>query len=305
MRLPEVPLDDRDVPGPRQRGPDPHRPELPGVDRAQRLRPRHHADRAVRLDDRDGHLPAQPDPRQAARGADGAARDHPRAAHRGARRAALPPRGAGDRAGLHPGGGTEVGTLRTPSDESIVFQTRRGLHHPGRAAHDLRRRARPCGQGRRRRRRRRAAEGPRPAPVRRARRSSATRSTSASSIRSVAPADAARRRLLAGARRGRRPRGPAAALGDLVREGPGGWAECDVLLDTHRRLQLRHRRSSSCSSRRDTSRSAWAASAGTGCAAGSTTGPAPARRPRRSPTRPRSTRSPPRRSARSSPSRTP
>ena len=55
------------------------------MDRAQRLRPGRHADRALRLDDRDGHLPAQPDPGQAARRADGAARDRARAGHAPAR----------------------------------------------------------------------------------------------------------------------------------------------------------------------------------------------------------------------------
>ena len=41
------------LPGPRLRGAPAHRARVPGVDRAQRLRPRHHADRAVRVDDRD------------------------------------------------------------------------------------------------------------------------------------------------------------------------------------------------------------------------------------------------------------
>ena len=75
-------------------------PRLPGVDRAQRLRPRHHADRAVRVDDRDDDLPAQPRAGQAPRRAAGAAR-HP--ARRPERRHAPSLRfrlaGAADRAG--------------------------------------------------------------------------------------------------------------------------------------------------------------------------------------------------------------
>ena len=64
------------LPGPRLRGAAADQPRLPGVDRAQRLRPRHHADRAVRVDDGDDDLPAQPRAGQAPRGAARAAR-HP------------------------------------------------------------------------------------------------------------------------------------------------------------------------------------------------------------------------------------
>ena len=64
------------LPGPRLRGAPAHHALVPGVDRAQRLRPRHHADRAVRVDDGDDDLPAQPRAGQAARHAARAAR-HP------------------------------------------------------------------------------------------------------------------------------------------------------------------------------------------------------------------------------------
>ena len=48
------------VPGHRRRGQAAHPAVLPGVDEPQRLRPRCRADRAVRLDERDGAVPRQP-----------------------------------------------------------------------------------------------------------------------------------------------------------------------------------------------------------------------------------------------------
>ena len=100
---------------------------------------------------------------------------------------------------------------------------------------------------------------------------------------------AGRRRRLAGARRGRRPRGPAAALGGLPgrqRLGGGGGPR-----GPHRRLQLRRRHGRAAAAAALGGRSRSAATACTGCAAGSTTRRATAapRRPTRS--RPRSTRS--------------
>ena len=62
------------LPGAGLGGAAPHRPELPGMDRAQRLRPRDHADRAVRVDDRHADLPGQPGAGQAPRRAARAAR---------------------------------------------------------------------------------------------------------------------------------------------------------------------------------------------------------------------------------------
>ena len=117
------------------------------------------------------------------------------------------------------------------------------------------------------------------------------------------PADRGRRRRLAGARRRREPRGPAAALGGLpgrrrVARGRGARGP-------HRRLQLRlrHRARSSCRRARRSSR--WPATGCTGCAAGSTTRPATAAPRRPTPSRRRSTRSPPAWSARGCPPRTP
>ena len=140
------------------------------------------------------------------------------------------------------------------------------------------------------RRRRRQARRRRPARVREPAR---RRRRALPRLRGAArpPADRGRRRRLAGARRGREPRGPAAALGGLpgrrrVARGRGARGP-------HRRLQLRlrHGRRSSCRRARRSSR--WPATACTGCAAGSTTRPATAAPRRPTPSRRRSTRSPP------------
>ena len=167
------------------------------------------------MDDRDDDLPAQPRAGQAARRAARAARHPARRPERGDHRACAsgwPSRRrepilipGGDDRGRHAAHGQRGGG-RLPG--------RRGLHDPGGPPGRLRAAARRPGQGRRPRRRRGAAAGRRPARVRHRRRRSATRSTSASRSRSPA-ADAGRRRRLAGARRRRGPRGPAAALGGL------------------------------------------------------------------------------------------
>ena len=87
VRLPEIQLDDRRFQDLVSEARTAHHARLPGVDRAQRLRPRHHADRAVRVDDGDDDLPAQPRAGQAPRGAAGPARHPPRRPERGAPRA--------------------------------------------------------------------------------------------------------------------------------------------------------------------------------------------------------------------------
>ena len=197
-------------------------PRLPGVDRAQRLRPGHHADRAVRVDDRDDDLPAQPRAGQAARRAARAARHPARRPERGhAPSCASGSPAPADRAGRRsPAATTEVGTPRTASDESIVFQVERGLHDPAGAPDGLRASQRAgAAQGRRRRRRRGAPAGRRPARLRHAaegRRRALPRLRRRRSARLLLRD---RRRRLAGPRRRRGSRGPAAALGGLRRAG--------------------------------------------------------------------------------------
>ena len=60
VRLPEIEPRRPRLPGARVGGAHAHRAALPGVDRAQRLRPGHHAHRALRVDDRDDDVPPQP-----------------------------------------------------------------------------------------------------------------------------------------------------------------------------------------------------------------------------------------------------
>ena len=118
------------------------------------------------------------------------------------------------------------------------------------------------------------------------------------------PADERRRRGVAGARRGRGPDRPAAALGGLGRRRrvasrprcsqdlTGGFNYGSGAVE----LQLPPtQRACSC----------WAASACTGCAAASTSSPRPGASGASTPRRRRSTRSPPRRSARCCRRRTP
>ena len=128
-----------------------------------------------------------------------------------------------------PGGDTEVGTLRTATEESIVFQVDEDFAIPPAAPGGLRGPARRQVQGHRRRRRDGAAAGRRPAAVQRARRRSATRCTSASRRTSRA-ARPGLDRGLDGPRRRREPRGPAAALGGLPAATATG-REAEVLED--------------------------------------------------------------------------
>ena len=193
-------------------------PALPGVDRAQRLRSRDHAGRAVRLADRDDHLPAQPRAGEAARDAARPARD-PSSSRRSRRR---PTCASGSSAPATepvaiPAGETEVGTVRTASEEAIVFQTTEDFTIPPRAA----RSPTPSSAAARSR----TSASPAASPSRRA----PTRlpfgtPPKAGDALYLGFDDAARehaargrRRLLAGARRRRRPRGSAAALGGLRR----------------------------------------------------------------------------------------
>ena len=186
VRLPEIQLDDRRFQDLVSEARLKISALVPGVDRAQRLRPRHHADRAVRVDDGDDDLPAQPRAGQAPRVAARAARHPPRRPQRRADQPALPAARAGGRAAGDRGRRTEVGTPRTATEESIVFQVDERLHDPGRGPGGLRAPARRPGQEHRPRRRRGQAGRRRPARVRAARPRSATRSTSASRSRSAA-----------------------------------------------------------------------------------------------------------------------
>ena len=171
------------LPGSRLRGAHADRARLPRVDRAQRLGPRHHADRAVRVDDGDDDLPAQPRAGQAARGAAGPAR-HP--ARRPERRHHEPALQAGRQAGrVDPDRGRQHRGRHAAHRARRVgdLPGRRGLHDPRDGARGLRAAAPRPGQGRRR--------SPTARPARRAptsspsapRRRSATRSTSASRSR--------------------------------------------------------------------------------------------------------------------------
>ena len=216
------------LPGPRLRGAPADQPRLPGVDRAQRLRPRHHADRAVRVDDRDDDLPAQPRAGQAPRRAARAARHPPRRPERRAHRPALPARRRPPRSrsrSRRRDRGRHAAHARTRS-RSSSRSTRTSRSRPLRPAAYVVAARRP-GQGRRRRRRRRRARRA-PTSCRSARRPrSATRSTSASRSRSArlllqVDVDASQAR---GA--GVEPRGPAAALGGLAgRRAAGRRPRC-------------------------------------------------------------------------------
>ena len=280
MRLPEIELDDRRFQDLVYEARMRISRALPGVDRAQRLRPRHHADRAVRVDDGDDDLPAQPRAGQAARHAARAARDPARRPDRRARttvRFRLVARRRSSRSRSRRAT-TEVGTLRTATEESIVFQTTDDFTiPPARPIAYVRRARRRSTEGRRRRGRRGAAAGRRPARRSARRRRSATRSTSASTTPLGAAAAARRRRGLAGARRRRRPRGPAAALGGRrrARRRLGARRACSR---TSPAASTTARARSSCSCRRDTRpRRVAGAARCTGCAAGSTSARAPAR----------------------------
>ena len=205
------------------------------------------------------------------------------------------------RADPDPGGATEVGTPRTADRGVGDLPGRRGLHDPRDAPRGLRAAAPRPGQGRRLCRRRGAAAGRRPARVRLA---AAGRRRAVPRLRGAArpAADADRRRRLAGPRRGREPRGPAAALGGLPgrrRVGAGRRAR-----GPHRRLQLRLRHGGARAAAALGGRRRSAGTACTGCAAASPRRPRPDARAPPTSTRRRSTRSPPRRWARGCPPRT-
>ena len=111
------------LPGPRRRRQAARPAALPGVDRPQRVRPGRHADRAVRVDDRPARLPAQPRPGPPLR-------QVPRA-HRRHACSRRPPPGtdvtfwlsAPQPDVVHDPAGTQVATVRTETDEAIVFAT--------------------------------------------------------------------------------------------------------------------------------------------------------------------------------------
>ena len=139
-----------------------------------------------------------------------------------------------------PAGTTEVGTIRTASEESIVFQTSYDFTIPPARpmAYLVERAGAPKNVG--------VAsgvarpEGLRPAGLRAA---AQGRQRALPRLRHLAraPAPAHRRRLLAGARRGRGSRGPAAALRGLRRAVGEQLERGDGALRPHGRLQLRLR----------------------------------------------------------------
>ena len=195
--------------------------------------------------------------------------------------------------------GTEIGTVRTATEESIVFQVRGRLHDRPAAACGVRDRARRRGQGDRSRGRRRAPARARPDPVRAAARSSGTRSTSGSSRASRGCSCRSRSRPRWRAAPGVRPEDPPlrweASQGARRLDGGRGARR------PHRRLQLRLRERSSSNARPARGWSRSRAGGCTGFGAGSPRRRASAARPPPTSTRPRSTGSPPRRSARCSP----
>ena len=224
------------------------------------------------------------------------------AAHRGARRPALPARRAAHRAGRHPGGETEVGTPRTPGEEPIVFQTlddftipaARPTPTPSSAAAPPRTSASPPAW--------REPKGPDQLPFGTpptvgdalylgfdvAARAPAAAASTSTARRRAAPAST--------------PRTRRCAWEVSSGEAPGGWAEAHGARGHDRRLQLRQRRRRAPAARRRTTRrrSRGTRAYWVRCRLDDTTRAGRARR-HASPTRPRSTRSPPRRSARWSP----
>ena len=107
------------------------------MDRPQRLRSGRHADRDVRVDDRPAPVPAQPRARPALREVPRADRRSAVPADGGQRRGHVLAVRRRDRPADDCRAGTEVATLRTPTEESINFTT---TARP--ADHPLRRRAR-------------------------------------------------------------------------------------------------------------------------------------------------------------------
>ena len=209
------------------------------MDRAQRLRPRHHADRAVRVDDRHADLPGQPRAGQAPRRAARAARHRAPRPDGGADERALPAGGAARSAGRDPGGHhrsrdaahgiRRVG--RVPSRDRFL--------DPAPEAGGLRRRARRAVQDDRGGGWRGQAAGSGPLSVRDA---APDQRCALPGLRGRPgePAGPSRHRRPDCARRGSRSRGSAAAVGGEPggrRLGRGGRAR-----RPHRRLQLRRRR---------------------------------------------------------------
>ena len=96
---------------------------LPGVDRPQRVRPGRDADRDVRLDDRPAALPAQPRPGPELRQVPRADRRQPLPADRGAARTSRSGCRRRSPDVVRIPTGTEVATVRTETDEAIVFAT--------------------------------------------------------------------------------------------------------------------------------------------------------------------------------------
>ena len=274
MRLPEIDLDDRRFQDLVNEARLRIGQALPGVDRAQRLRPGHHADRAVRVDDRDARLPPQPHPGQAPRRAARAARDPscdpPSAAATDLRfRLAAPPDGG---RASSPAARPRSATVRTAGEEPVVFQTDEDFTIPADRAGRLRGRARRDGQGRRRRqRRRRAARAPTSSPFGTPPKVGDALYLGFDELARAACVRPGRRRLLPGARRRRRPEDPPLRW-EVSRRATGGLGRGGGARGPHRRLQLRQRRRRAAARRHASARRASPASAATGCAAASTRG---------------------------------
>ena len=271
MRLPEIELDDRRFQDLVTEARTAHRPRLPGVDRAQRLRPRHHADRAVRVDDRDDDLPAQPRAGQAARRAARPARDPARRPDRRAApslrfRLAAPPTEpvvipGGDDRGRHAAHAPTRSRSSSRSTRTSRSRRRARRRTWSSAAARSRTSASPTAtarpQGADQLAVRRAAAGRRRAlpRLRGAARAAADRRSTSTPRRRAAPASTPRTRRCAG----RSPQGDGELGGRRGARGP------------HRRLQLRlrHGRARSCPPR-TRRRAARRPPRCTGCAAGST-----------------------------------
>ena len=174
------------LPGPRQRGPHARRPGLPGVDRAQRLGPGNHADRAVRVDDRDARLPAQPRSRTSCSSRCSSCSGSRSPSPCGHDRGALPPLGARGRSGRDPrrrrprsARCARPATSRSSSRRATTSRSRRRGRWPTSSSEPAR--PRTSASARAWRARRAPTSWPSSS-----RRRSATRSTSASTRRSRA-----------------------------------------------------------------------------------------------------------------------
>ncbi len=209
------------------------------MDRAQRLRPRHHADRAVRVDDRHADLPGQPCAGQAPRRAARAARHRASRADGGADERALPAGGAARSVGRDPGGHHRSRDAADGIRRVGRVPSRGGFLDPAAEAGGLCRRAgrpvqddRGSGWGGQ-------AAGSGPLSVRDA---APGQRCALPGLRGRPgePAGPSRYRRPGCARRGSRPGGSAAAVGGQ----PGGrWlGRGGRARRPHRRLQLRRRR---------------------------------------------------------------